>query len=164
MEKLLLMEETACYERTREAHYFSVNSSKLLDTPNVACMRRGRRKNLRLRLATDSSIRAITSLPHTNFLIYDPNSRLTIACKLVTKAIKIFTGYLAFFFFFCSEACKTHQSESWTCLVRSGRKYSGNVTCLDRRSEGLRRLVLIVGDSAFWGFQWPEGQRPLNIG
>ena len=91
-------EETVCYERTREAHYFVEISSKLLDTPNVACMRRGRRKSLRLRLATDSSIQAITSLPHTNLLIYDPNSRLTIACKLVSKAIQIFTGYLSIFF------------------------------------------------------------------
>jgi hypothetical protein len=61
-------------------------------------MRRGRRKSLRLRLATDSSMQAITSLPHTNTLIYDPNSRLTIACKLVSKAIQTFTGYLSIFF------------------------------------------------------------------
>jgi hypothetical protein len=95
LERPLLMKKTLCYERTREAHYLSKNSSKLLDTPNVAGTRRGRRRSLRLRLATDSSIQAITSLPHTNLLIYGPNSRLTIARKLVSNAIQIFTGYLS---------------------------------------------------------------------
>jgi hypothetical protein len=99
LERPLLMNETVCYEITREAHYFSKNSSKLLDTPNVAGTRRGRRKSLSLRLATDSSIQAITSLPHTNLLIYGPKSRLTIACKLVSNAIQIFTGYLSISFY-----------------------------------------------------------------
>jgi hypothetical protein len=50
LEKLLLMKETACYDRTGDAHYFSENSFKLVDTPNVAGMRTGRRQKKELGL------------------------------------------------------------------------------------------------------------------